>query len=205
MKGALAMADRIEKLTGETARDITEAWVATYPNQIDNARNLETLRFYLFENPKIHWYHGVTDDSYFFLSGVVPGHQAIVNFISKRGAPALQDWRSVLRMLADIMDEHKLIKLLWMVPGHARRLYDAVKKVKFDIEGWLKSGCLINGKPTDLAALGLFRDDVELHLGHKPASEVLEHNSKPRKKRRGRRRPNQRVSSTNKARKNQGA
>lgn len=159
------MSDKITELTGETASAITEAWVASYPNQVDSARNLETLRFHLFTNSMTHWYQGATDDSYFFITNVVPGHQAMVGFISKQGAPALRDWRRIVELMRTIMDEHQLIKLNWMVPGHARRLYDAVKKIKFDLEGWLKSGCLINGKPTDLAALGLFRDDIALHLG----------------------------------------
>lgn len=180
------MADKITELTGEVARDITEAWVATYPNQVDSARNLDTLRFHLFNRIETYWYRGITPDSYFFISNVAKGHQAMLHFISKRGAPALKDWRAVLEMLRDIMDEHKLIKLNWMVPGHARRLYDAVKKIKFEIEGWLKSGCMINGEPTDLAAMGLFRDDVDLQLDETPKVEskveVVSHNSRRRRR-----------------------
>ena len=184
------MAEKIDDLTGEVARDIAEAWVATYPNHVDSARNLDTLRFHLFQNTSAHWYKGVTGDSYFFISNVVPGHQAMLNFISKRGAPALQDWKAVLQLLADIMDEHKLIKLNWMVPGHARRLYEAVKKVKFDSEGWLKSGCLINGRPTDLAAMGLFRDVADLYLAEKD-KDVVQEDDKPEPYRR--RRPHRRA------------
>ena len=178
------MADKITELTGEIARDITEAWVATYPNQVDSSRNIDTLRFYLFQNSGTHWYRGVTDDSYFFVSNVVHGHQALLQFISKRGAPALNDWRKVLNIMRDILDEHKLIKLVWMVPGHARRLYDSVKRVKFELEGWLKEGCLINGKPTDLAAMGLFRDVIDLHLesSEKPVARPYHHPRRRRKK-----------------------
>jgi hypothetical protein len=83
-----------------------------------------------------------------------------------------------------IMDEHRLIKLVWMVPGHARRLYDAVKKCKFDLEGWLKLGCIINNKPTDLATLGLFKEDISVFLGDPNRATVA---ARPPKRKRARR------------------
>ncbi len=176
------MADKIVSLDAAKAAAITEAWEASYPNMVDRARNLDALRYHMFENPGAHWYDGVTEDSYFLVTNIEPGHQALVQFISVRGAPALSDWRTVVETMTGIMDDHHLIKLVWMVPGHARRLYDAVKRCKFDLEGWLKLGCIINKKPTDLATLGLFREDIDVHLGVAQGPTVARGKAQPKRK-----------------------
>jgi hypothetical protein len=71
------MADKIVDLNAQEAQSITEAWVASYPNFVDAHRNIDTLRFHLFNNVGAHWYKGITDNSYFLVTNVVRGHQAL--------------------------------------------------------------------------------------------------------------------------------
>ncbi len=163
---------KITELPAKLAGEITEAWVTSYPNQIDSVRNLDTLRFHLFGDSGTHWYHGATEGSFFMLTTVVPGHQAMITSVSTKGAGAFPSYEAVLPVLKEIMDEHKLIKLVIMIPGHARKLYESVKGAKFELEGWLKLGCLIDGHPTDLAALGIFRMDFDVLLAGKAAPKV---------------------------------
>jgi hypothetical protein len=106
------------------------------------------------------------------LTNVMPGHQAVLHSISTEGAGAFPGPEAVLPVLRDIMDEHRLIKLVLAVPGHARKLYEAVKRSKFELEGWLKLGCMIDSQPTDLAMLGIFRMDFDVLLAGKTAPKV---------------------------------
>jgi hypothetical protein len=163
---------KITELPAETAGQITEAWVTSYPNQIDSVRNLDVLRFHLFADSGTYWYHGATEGSFFMLTNVMPGHQAVIHSVSTKGADAFPGPEAVLPVLKEIMDEHKLIKLVIAVPGHARKLYEAVKGAKFELEGWLKLGCMIDGQPTDLAMLGIFRMDFDVLLAGKAAPKV---------------------------------
>lgn len=172
------MSNRISELPADVAAQITEAWVTSYPNQVDSVRNLDMLRFHLFSDPGTYWYRGATEGSFFMVTHVVPGHQAIVHTISTKGHGAFPSKEDVLPILKDIMIEHKLIKLLFMVPGHARKLYEAAKKVYFELEGWLKLGCLIDGQPTDLAMMGLFLDDIDLILRGNTPPKVKRHKRK---------------------------
>jgi hypothetical protein len=176
------MANKITELPAELAGQITEAWVTSYPNQVDSVRNLDVLRFHLFQDTGTHWYHGVVDGAFFMVTNIVPGHQAVVHTISTSGAGAFPDPESVLPVMRDIMDEHKLIKLVMAVPGHARKLYESVKKVKFELEGWLKLGCLIDGQPTDLAMMGLFREDIDVLLAGGVAPKVKRAPKRKKKK-----------------------
>ena len=163
---------KITELPANIAGEITEAWVTSYPNQIDSVRNLDVLRFHLFADSGTYWYHGATDGSFFMLTNIVPGHQAVIHSVSTKGAGAFPSPEAVLPVLKDIMDEHDIIKLVIVVPGHARKLYEAVKKAKFELEGWLKLGCLIDGQPTDLAMLGIFRMDFDVLMAGKIAPKV---------------------------------
>ena len=163
---------KITERPAQVAGQITEAWVTSDPNQVDSVRNLDALRFHLFGDSGTHWYEGAVDGSFFMLTGVIPGHQAMITSVSTKGAGAIPNPEVVLPVLRDIMDEHKLMKLVIMIPGHARKLYEAVKGVKFELEGWLKLGCLIDAQPTDLAALGIFRMDFDVLLAGKTAPKV---------------------------------
>jgi hypothetical protein len=163
---------KITELPAEVAGQITEAWVTSYPNQIDSVRNLDVLRFHLFADSGTYWYHGAAEGSFFMLTNVMPGHQAVIHSVSTKGADAFPGPEQVLPVLKEIMDEHKLIKLVIAVPGHARKLYEAVKGSKFELEGWLKLGCMIDGQPTDLAMLGIFRMDFDVLLAGKTAPKV---------------------------------
>jgi hypothetical protein len=178
------------EMNAQEATKIMDAWVTTYPNFVDSWRNLDVLRLQLFRNPNARWYKGPTDDSYFLLTDVVQGHQAMLHYVSVIGAPGLHDWEKVLGILRDTMGDAGLIKVMWMVPGHARRLYDTVKKCKFEIEGWLKLGCLINNRPTDVAAMALFAEDIDVHLGKKEAPLIAKVGKRrPRNKATERRNP----------------
>lgn len=163
---------KITELPAELAGQISEAWITSYPNQVDSVRNLDALRFHLFQDTGTHWYHGVVDGAFFMVTNVSPGHQAVVHTISTSGAGAFPDMETVLPVLRDIMDDLGLIKLVLAVPGHARKLYESVKKVKFELEGWLKLGCMIDGQPTDLAMMGLFRMDMDVLLAGKIPPKV---------------------------------
>jgi hypothetical protein len=182
------MAERLEMNAQEAAK-IMDAWVTTYPNFVDAWRNLDVLRMQLFGNSNAVWYKGPTDDSYFLITDVVRGHQAMLHYISVIGAPGLHDWRKVLEILQGIMKDMGLIKLLWMIPGHARRLYDTVKKCRFEIEGWLKLGCLINSRPTDVAAMALFAEDIDVHLGESDAPLVARTGRRQKNKAKEKRNP----------------
>jgi hypothetical protein len=173
---------KIKELPAELAGQITEAWVTSYPNQIDSVRNLDVLRFHLFADQGTHWYHGAAENSFFMVTNVIPGHQAVVHSISTRGAGAFPGPEQVLPVLREIMEEHRLIKLVITVPGHARKLYEAVKGAKFELEGWLKLGCMIDEQPTDLAMLGIFLEDFDVLLAGKTAPKVKNRNGKKRKK-----------------------
>ena len=166
------MTKKINELHADLAGQITEAWVTSYPNQIDSVRNLDVLRFHLFGDSGTYWYHGAAKQSFFMLTNVMEGHQGVIHSVSTQGAGAFPSPEVVLPVLKEIMDEHKLMKLVIAVPGHARKLYEAVKGAKFELEGWLKLGCMIDEQPTDLAMLGIFRMDFDILLAGKVAPKV---------------------------------
>jgi hypothetical protein len=122
----------------------------------------------------------------------MPGHQAVLHSISTKGADAFPGPEAVLPVLKDIMDEHRLIKLVIAVPGHARKLYEAVKRSKFELEGWHNLGCMIDGQPTDLAMLGIFRMDFDALLAGKTAPR----SKRVPKKKKGKKRPSTQVAKT---------
>ena len=180
---------KITELPAKLAGQITEAWVTSYPNQIDSVRNLDVLRFHLFADSSTYWYHGATAGSFFMLTNVMPGHQAVIHTVSTKGAGAFPSPEEVLPVLKEIMDEHKVFKLVITVPGHARKLYEAVKRAKFELEGWLKLGCMIDGQPTDLAMLGIFRMDFDVLMAGKVAPKV----KRAPKRKKGKRKANGQV------------
>lgn len=155
------MAKRVRDITPEQSLSVLRAWVNSLPRQPDGYRSLDALNHILYDDQAV-WFHGPTDNSYIYLTGVQPGIGAQIHAISLDGRRVLADMKGLRTLIKEIMAELELPRIQCFVPAPLVNIHKMCKDIGFSQEGRLRKSAYFNGDRTDMIVFGLLFEDIEI-------------------------------------------
>jgi hypothetical protein len=139
---------------------IVRIWEANAPEMPDTLRDIDNLRFLLYEDGgRSQWYILDEDDKdiVFFLTNVVPGLSATFYGLNLHDAPIPK----AREQLKEIMREFDLRRLTYTIPAPVVELARIAQRLGFWPEGRAKDAVIYNGEYTDMDWFGFYRSEVE--------------------------------------------
>ena len=151
---------KITDLTDDLVLQLEAAWAAAVPSMVDGCRSTDHLAWLLLQSDS-QWYQIEGHRAWLYITDVQPGMGATVHALNLDGWDAVGSPK-VAETLAEIMDEHRLVRLTAIVPAPVGKLHRALKMIGFEKEGRMRKSVVFNGRPTDAVIYGHLRKEVEL-------------------------------------------
>jgi hypothetical protein len=152
---------RVKTVDAEMYMRIRDAWQAEAFIREDEARSLDAMEKNLLEDPGTYWYHGPAEDVFLFLSNVLPGKWARLNFVNVGNWDAFDDRRKTLRILAGMSSDFGLNVIRVLVPAPVNRLKSLLRHLGFKLEGRLRQRLLYNGEWVDAEAYSILAEEID--------------------------------------------
>jgi len=127
----------------------------------DKTRSLEAMEHTLIDDPGTYWYHGPSEDTFLYLSDVVPGQWARLHFVNVGNWGAYEDRRVTLRILKEMKDEFNLHLIQALAPAPVNRLKSLLRHLGFSYEGRLRKRVFYDGDWVDAETYSILAEEID--------------------------------------------